>query len=78
MVANAVGVHREMVVHERTGFLVDTPQDWAEAVRVLTKNADLRRAMGAEGRKLVVLHYSPQRWGEQFVRIIEDSDRLPR
>jgi len=77
VVANSVGVHREMVVHGQTGFLVDTPQEWAEAVRILSKDADLRRAMGAEGRKRVSLHYSPQRWGEQFVQIVEDRDRLP-
>ncbi len=76
VVANSVGVHREMVVHGQTGFLVDTPQEWAEAVRILAKDADLRRAMGAEGRKMVSLHYSPQRWGEQFVQIVEDRDRL--
>jgi glycosyltransferase involved in cell wall biosynthesis len=77
VVANLVGVHREMVVHGQTGFLVDTPQEWAEAVRILAKDADLRRSMGAEGRKMVSLHYSPQRWGEQFVQIVEDRDRLP-
>jgi glycosyltransferase involved in cell wall biosynthesis len=73
VVANSVGVHREMVVHRQTGFLVDTPQEWAEAVRILANDADLRRAMGEEGRKRVELHYHPQPWAEQFVRVVETT-----
>ena len=32
VVANPVGVHREMIVHGETGFLAETPDEWIEAV----------------------------------------------
>src|SRR5207249_4095705 len=50
VVANAVGVHAELVSHGQTGFLVETPQEWAEAVRTLAQDPRLRRRMGRAGR----------------------------
>jgi glycosyltransferase involved in cell wall biosynthesis len=76
VVANSVGVHREIVVHERTGFLADTPEEWARAVRALAQDANLRRAMGEEGRKRVELCYNPQLWAEHFVRFVGTTDGL--
>ncbi len=35
VVANPVGIHKEIVLHGKTGFLASTPQQWAEAVAVL-------------------------------------------
>jgi glycosyltransferase involved in cell wall biosynthesis len=74
VIANSVGVHRGIVVHGRTGFLADSPEEWASAVRALAESADLRRSMGDEGRKRVSLEYSPERWAEQFIRIVENGD----
>ena len=49
VVANSVGVHRKMIVHGESGFLVDTPEEWAEAVARLAENPSLRQRMGAAG-----------------------------
>ena len=38
VVANSVGVHRKMIVHGESGFLADTPDEWAEAVALLAEN----------------------------------------
>lgn len=74
VIANSVGVHREIIVHGRTGFLADTPDEWASAAAALARNPALRRAMGDEGRKRVGLRYDPQRWAEQFVRTLENGE----
>ena len=71
VIANSVGVHREIIVNGHTGFLADTPAQWAKAAVALAGDAVLRRALGEEGRKRVSLEYGPQLWGEQFVRVVE-------
>jgi hypothetical protein len=73
VVANRVGVHREMIVDGATGFLADTPQEWAEAVRRLSNDARLRAAMGAAARRRVEEEYSVARWQEPFAAAIAET-----
>ena len=42
VVANPVGVHRDMVIHGETGFLAASPNDWIEAVGRLMHDRELR------------------------------------
>jgi glycosyltransferase involved in cell wall biosynthesis len=72
VVANPVGVHREMIVHGETGFLAETPGEWAEAVFQLANNPDLRARFGAAGRRLVESRYSTTAWGSHFAAILHD------
>jgi glycosyltransferase involved in cell wall biosynthesis len=58
VVANPVGVQAEMVRHGETGFLATTPQEWCAAVARLADDPDLRRRMGAAGRRQVEHEYS--------------------
>jgi glycosyltransferase involved in cell wall biosynthesis len=70
MVANPVGVHREMVRHGETGFLAQTPGQWVEALGRLAGDPELRRRMGRAGRRLAESDYSVAlgagRWLELF------------
>jgi glycosyltransferase involved in cell wall biosynthesis len=75
VVANPVGVHREMIVHGETGFLAETPGEWAEAVSLLANNPGLRARFGAAGRKLVESRYSTAAWGSRFAEILRDLIR---
>ncbi len=76
VVANPVGVHREMVVHGKNGFLVQTPEEWAEAVRSLARDPELRRAMGNAGRKAVFEGYSPGRWADLFTNVVLGGEKI--
>jgi glycosyltransferase involved in cell wall biosynthesis len=58
VVANPVGVHRDMVRPGETGYLAETPEQWTEAVGKLAADAALRRQMGQAGRALVERDYS--------------------
>jgi glycosyltransferase involved in cell wall biosynthesis len=58
VVTNPIGVHMEMVVPGKTGFLATTESEWVQAIDALAANPDLRRRMGAAGRKLVEERYS--------------------
>jgi glycosyltransferase involved in cell wall biosynthesis len=58
VVANPVGVQAEMVQHGRTGFLVETADEWIEAILRLADDPALRRRMGQAGRQRVETEYS--------------------
>jgi glycosyltransferase involved in cell wall biosynthesis len=53
VVANSVGVHRDMVRHGQTGLLASTPAQWVAAIRTLAENPKLRHEMGRAGRRRV-------------------------
>jgi glycosyltransferase involved in cell wall biosynthesis len=58
VVANPVGVHADFVRHGESGFLATTPTEWAAAVRALAADPELRRRMGAAGRRRVEAGFS--------------------
>lgn len=72
VVTNPVGVHPEMVRHGLNGFLVTSPNDWVEAVRALATDAELRRRMGAAGRKIVEEKYSVQAGAAKWMELLSN------
>jgi hypothetical protein len=78
VVANSVGVHRKMIVNGETGFLADTPEEWAEAVSRLAENPSLRRRMGAAARRSVETDYNIRDWGPKVAKLLRKLvDRQP-
>jgi len=71
VVTNPAGVHPDMVSHGESGFLVNTESEWVEAIRVLARDPDLRRRMGAVGRKIVEERYSVEAGATVWNRLIE-------
>jgi glycosyltransferase involved in cell wall biosynthesis len=53
VVANPVGMHKKLVRHGETGFLVDTPDQWQQSVARLACDPTLRLQMGRAGRRRV-------------------------
>lgn len=78
VVANPVGMNRLMVVHGRTGLLASTPREWAEAIVRLAADPDLRRRMGAAGRRLVEQKYNVAGWGPKFADLLDAVARGTR
>jgi glycosyltransferase involved in cell wall biosynthesis len=58
VVANPVGMQAHLVRHGKSGFLVETPEQWAEAIGRLTHDPDLRRQMGRAGRERIEQEFS--------------------
>jgi glycosyltransferase involved in cell wall biosynthesis len=75
VVANPVGMNREMVRDGETGFLASTPVEWARAIQTLANDPVLRARLGCAGREFVQRHYSVSRWSPEFAALI---DGLPR
>jgi glycosyltransferase involved in cell wall biosynthesis len=72
VVASPVGVNADIVEHGVNGFLVETPDDWSRALKTLIGNPDLRRQMGAAGRKRVEERYSLQVYGPRVASLLSE------
>ena len=78
VVANSVGVHQKMIVHGESGFLADSPDEWAEAVSRLAENPSLRHRMGAAARHRVETDYNVRRWGPKVAKLLRRlADKQP-
>jgi glycosyltransferase involved in cell wall biosynthesis len=58
VVANPVGVQAEMVRDGVTGLTATTTDEWVAAVARLAADGELRRRLGATGRRQVEERYS--------------------
>ena len=74
VVTNPVGVHPEMVRDGETGFLVQSAYEWVEAIRKLATDPDLRRRMGAAGRKVVEERYSVEAGAKKWLELINSQN----
>jgi glycosyltransferase involved in cell wall biosynthesis len=72
VVANPVGMQKTLVRHGETGFLVETPAEWQEAVAWLARDPDLRRQMGAAGRRRVEADYDLTRGTAAWQRLADE------
>lgn len=70
VVAAAVGANREIVEHGVNGFLVETADEWREALQTLLQDPALRRRMGEEGRRRVEKEFSVQAHAPRMVNML--------
>lgn len=73
VVASPVGVNRQIVEHGVNGFLADTPEAWATALRTLCQDPALRARMGAAGRRKVEQQYCLQVTAPRLVQILRGA-----
>ena len=66
VLTNPVGVHSEMVTSGRTGFLLDRPREWLEAIEWLSCNLDCTRAMGQDAVDVIRRGYDVADWAVFF------------
>ena len=60
VVASPVGVNREIVVDGVNGFLASSHDEWVRALERLKSDPELRKTMGANGRRMVEEKYCLQ------------------
>ena len=75
VVANPIGMNREMVVPRETGLWASTPEQWSAAIRRLAAEPDLRRAMGVAARRRVEERFSVGRWSSEFAGLVDGLAR---
>jgi glycosyltransferase involved in cell wall biosynthesis len=74
-IANSVGVHPQIVRHGDTGFLADNAEQWRYAVVRLLGDPQMRREMGADGRRLVEQSYSVEAGGQLWLQLLQRLER---
>jgi glycosyltransferase involved in cell wall biosynthesis len=70
VVASPVGVNCQIVEHGVNGLLAETPEQWAQALRTLLADPDLRHRMGQAGRQKVEQHYCIQVTGPKVAALL--------
>jgi glycosyltransferase involved in cell wall biosynthesis len=75
VVANPVGCQNEMIRPEVSGFLATGPAEWADALRRLAGDPELRRRMGLAARRGVEADYSVSAWSDAFVHSLTGRQR---
>lgn len=72
VIADAVGVHRDLILPGQTGLLVENPADWPDAIAQLAGDPAGRHRMGQAGRDRVCEHFATAVTAQ---RLIEQLDR---
>lgn len=57
-IMSAVGVNTEIITDGENGFLAATQEEWINKISLLIESFELRKKLGAKGRKTVVESYS--------------------
>jgi len=70
VVANPVGVQADFVRDGETGFRATTTDEWVNAIRTLAANTELRKRLGAAGRKQVEARFSVEAGGRLWVEAL--------
>jgi glycosyltransferase involved in cell wall biosynthesis len=62
------------VVDGYTGFLVDTPNDMALKMQILSRNLNLVKNMGGRGKKIVEEKYSDEIFKKHLIDIMGSKE----
>lgn len=73
VVASPVGVNVDIVSHGENGYLAETENEWAEALKTLLINPELRAGMGKFGYKRVEQQYCLQRSFHDLAKMLHGA-----
>jgi len=73
VVASPVGVNREIVVDGVNGFLASSHDEWVRALEWLKSDQELRKTLGANGRRMVEEKYSLQVTAPRILRLFLEA-----
>ena len=73
VVADDVGIAREVVGDGEAGYAVRGDDAWVEAVVALLRDRALRERLGRAGRERAERHYSVERWAPELARILRGA-----
>ena len=75
-VASPVGMNKDVIIHNITGFLADTQEEWLEQLTILIRDSNLRIKLGQNGRHHIEQKYSVDAWFDKLVQAIEFVAKL--
>ena len=74
-VVSDVGCNEEIVLDQKTGFLVHTPAEWDFALATLITDVKLRQRFGSQGRQRFERFYSYESTREQVLEVLLEAAR---
>jgi glycosyltransferase involved in cell wall biosynthesis len=74
-VLSPIGVNTEIVTDGVNGYLADGPDDWIDRISRLIESENLRRRLGAAGRRTVEERYSVRSWRGEYARLLTEAAR---
>jgi glycosyltransferase involved in cell wall biosynthesis len=72
-VCTAIGYNLELVENGKTGYLVETLEDWARALRELVDSAQLRERVGRAAREAVVERFSIEGQAKKLKAVLDSA-----
>ena len=72
-VSSNIGTAIMQVTNGVDGFLVDTDEEWLAVLERLCRDPDLRRRVGAAGRKEAVARYSRQAISTRYLTVLRSA-----
>ncbi len=76
-IASPSAPFREAIEGGRTGWLADTPAEWAATLDTVLDDAGGRRAVGQRARRSALLRWSPHRQADRYLAILEHVRAAP-
>jgi glycosyltransferase involved in cell wall biosynthesis len=61
-IASPVGVNTDIILHDKTGLLAETEEEWIVCLKLLIENQEKRLMLGNKGHDHIMKHYSLQAW----------------
>ena len=73
VIGSPVGVNSEIIQKGINGFTASSTQEWVDALRTLKADWELRKRMGAEGRRTVEQRYCLEQTAPTLARLLEET-----
>jgi len=71
-VCTPVGVNRDVVKPEQSGYWATTPEDWVKSLSMLIENPGLRQSMGMQARIILEQGYTREVNASRILSVLED------
>lgn len=72
-VSSPIGVNAEIIRDGENGFLASSGEEWIKKLSLLISDPLLRQRIATAGRKTVEEKYSVAKWGQEFVKALQEN-----
>ncbi len=74
-VGSAVGINKEIIIHQKTGYLANSLEEWSAYLELLISNNSLRKKLGDAARLHIVKKYSLKAYAKNYAMAIKNTIR---
>lgn len=71
-ILSPVGVNKDIIEHNKNGFLAETERDWFDYISLLIDDKEMRMKLGKEGRKTIEEKFSVNAHKERYLYYLKE------